>query len=692
MGTLAASASASPLGSRERPVTPGIRLALRGAAIAGALAIAFHLAHGQLGLGGHALDSFTDDWLYDTVVAGASISCLARAWLVHTDRLPWLLLGVGLAFNATGEVYFSLAFGDSGSPSIPSLADLFYLLYYPAAYAALVMLVRRRVHEFSLSTWLDGAIAATTSAAVISAIAFEPILHGTSHGSTASIATTLAYPVGDMILLGIAVGMLALSGWRPGRTWLLLALGLGLSAAADTSYAYTTANGSYLVGGIIDSLWMGAACFTGAAPWQSVEPRSPVRLNTVRLLVVPGAFAVLALAVLVYGGFHHVGAVGLGLAAAAMLLVIARTAWALSENVRLLRTSRHEAMTDALTGLGSRRSLHTMLEHVLADGEDSAPAMFVVFDLDGFKAYNDRFGHLAGDTMLAHLARRLQSAIADVGNAYRPGGDEFCAVLRVDPARGHRWTAAALAALSADGEDFSVRASYGSVGIPAEASTPAQALRLADDRMYAHKRGHRSSAGAQTHEALLGLVRERHPELHEHLRRVGRLAVVVGRRLGMSAEQLDEVRRAAELHDVGKAAVPDAILNKPGSLDPGEWTFMRRHTLLGERILAAAPALAPVALLVRSSHERWDGSGYPDGLAGERIPLGARVIVVCDAFDAMTSERPYGYAVSPRVALAELRRGAGTHFDPRVLDAFLRAAVQELRPHTQGAAPGGAAP
>ncbi len=110
----------------------------------------------------------------------------------------------------------------------------------------------------------------------------------------------------------------------------------------------------------------------------------------------------------------------------------------------------------------------------------------------------------------------------------------------------------------------------------------------------------------------------------------------------MNAEQLDEVRRAAELHDVGKAAIPDAILNKPGSLDPGEWTFMRRHTLLGERILAAAPALAPVALLVRSSHERWDGSGYPDGLAGERIPLGARVIVsVCDAFDAMTSERPY---------------------------------------------------
>ena len=109
----------------------------------------------------------------------------------------------------------------------------------------------------------------------------------------------------------------------------------------------------------------------------------------------------------------------------------------------------------------------------------------------------------------------------------------------------------------------------------------------------------------------------------------------------MGPEELDEVARAAELHDVGKIAIPDAILDKPGPLDAGEWSFMRRHTLIGERILLAAPALRPVARLVRSSHERWDGGGYPDGLAGEEIPLGARVVAVCDAFDAMTTERPY---------------------------------------------------
>ena len=151
---------------------------------------------------------------------------------------------------------------------------------------------------------------------------------------------------------------------------------------------------------------------------------------------------------------------------------------------------------------------------------------------------------------------------------------------------------------------------------------------------------------------------------------MGALALAVGRRMGMSAEGLDVLARAAELHDVGKIAIPDAILNKPGPLDEEEWKFMRRHTILGERILMAASALRPVARLVRCSHERFDGGGYPDGLAGEQIPLGARIIFVCDAFDAMTSDRTYSTAIAPAEALAELRRCAGTQFDPRVVEAF----------------------
>jgi diguanylate cyclase (GGDEF)-like protein len=423
----------------------------------------------------------------------------------------------------------------------------------------------------------------------------------------------------------------------------------------------------------MDSLWIASALATGFAAWQPAPRSRTLRLDGARLLVVPGTFALVALGLLVYGGFHHVGAVGLGLAGGAMLLVIVRAAWTFRENIGLLEVSRAESVTDALTGLGNRRLLTTDLDRALSDGAASPAAVLVMFDLDGFKLYNDSFGHLAGDTMLGHLGGRLHTAIGDAGAAYRLGGDEFCVLLRCDAAHADVRITAAVAALSAGGEGFSVGCSFGRVTIPREADNPTYALRLADDRMYAQKGGRAGSARQQTHTVLLGLLRERQPELHTHLQSVGRLAVVVGRRLGMNEEELDELRRAAELHDVGKAAIPDAILSKPGPLDQDEIAFMRRHTLVGERILAAAPALAPVAPLVRSSHERWDGTGYPDRLAGAEISLGARVVAVCDAFDAMVSERPYARALSHHEAVAELRRCAGTQFDPAVVDAFERA-------------------
>ena len=179
---------------------------------------------------------------------------------------------------------------------------------------------------------------------------------------------------------------------------------------------------------------------------------------------------------------------------------------------------------------------------------------------------------------------------------------------------------------------------------------------------------------------LLSTLREREPELHAHLNGVAELSIAVARRLGMLAEDLDEVSRAAELHDVGKIAIPEAILRKPGPLDDEEWSFMRRHTMIGERILSAAPALVPVARIVRSSHERWDGDGYPDGLAGDDIPLGARVMAVCDAFDAMVTDRPYRAARTPREALAELRRCAGHPVrSPR--RGRLRGGAGAERPH-----------
>jgi two-component system cell cycle response regulator len=158
----------------------------------------------------------------------------------------------------------------------------------------------------------------------------------------------------------------------------------------------------------------------------------------------------------------------------------------------------------------------------------------------------------------------------------------------------------------------------------------------------------------------------------------------VGGRLGLITEDLDQVRQAAQLHDIGKVAIPDAILHKPGPLDDEEWAFIRSHTIIGERILDAAPALGRVAALVRSSHERWDGGGYPDKVGGSAIPLGSRIVAVCDAFDAMTSDRSYRQAMRTEDALAELRRCAGTQFDPVVVQTFCAVIVarQRLSPQT----------
>ena len=174
-------------------------------------------------------------------------------------------------------------------------------------------------------------------------------------------------------------------------------------------------------------------------------------------------------------------------------------------------------------------------------------------------------------------------------------------------------------------------------------------------------------------------LEEREPELREHVADVAHLARAVADELGIGGEDLDEVVRAAELHDVGKVAVPDAILHKPGPLTDSEWGAMRQHTIVGDRIISAAPALQGVARLVRSSHERYDGMGYPDRLMGEEIPLGARIVTVCDAFNAMTTNRPYRIAVSPGEALEEIERCSGRQFDPMVVDAFTRVVGGQLR-------------
>ena len=175
-------------------------------------------------------------------------------------------------------------------------------------------------------------------------------------------------------------------------------------------------------------------------------------------------------------------------------------------------------------------------------------------------------------------------------------------------------------------------------------------------------------------EILLQALFEREPDLHAHTKEVAELTVAIAVELGLDSATIERAEQAAFMHDVGKIAIPDAVLQKPGPLDDGEWKLIRQHTLIGERILAAAPALASVAPIVRSTHERWDGTGYPDRLSGTAIPVEARIVSVCDAYSAMIHGRPYGAPRTEAEALAEIVGCAGSQFDPSVVDA-LRAVL-----------------
>jgi diguanylate cyclase (GGDEF)-like protein len=361
--------------------------------------------------------------------------------------------------------------------------------------------------------------------------------------------------------------------------------------------------------------------------------------------------------------------------------VAALAAWRLNEDVRRNMRAAHQQLeiaseTDSLTGLCNRRKLMADLREVATSGQ---PAVLVVLDLDGFKSYNDTFGHPAGDSLLTRVGTRLQQTADGHGRAYRLGGDEFCSIWHLDEANRASAEAISAAAMCERGEGFSITAAYGGVAMPTEATTAEAALRMADLRMYSLKHGSRSSSSIQSTGVLLQALAELRPELGPHINAVMVLAEATARNLGLSPHVIEQVRHAAQLHDIGKIAIPNAILEKPGPLSVQEWGFVRRHTIIGERILNAAPALAEVARLVRSTHERYDGGGYPDALVGDASPIGSRIISVCDAFDAMTSDRPYRLAMTPHDALAELQRCSGTQFDSKIVAAFQAALSDPTR-------------
>jgi diguanylate cyclase (GGDEF)-like protein len=634
-----------------------------------AFGVCAYAAHSLAGLGGHGSDGFFENWLFNGLLFAGAALCLLRGAVSKLERAAWTAMGIGLFCWALGEVIFTLDPAQITQGTFPGTSDYLWLVFYPAAFLTLGLLVRARVRQFYPSLWLDGFVGALAVAAIASEFVLPPIVAGTG-GSVGSVIGDLIYPLGDLLLLSFVVGVFAVTGWRPGRVLGTVAIALGAGAVADCASLYSSATGGS-GSTVFESLWPASAVGLGWAAWQPMRPSAAIGLHGRRLLVFPLGFALATLGLLSLQDARplHGGAYLLSLLTIAAALV--RMALTFSENLGLVHRSRHEALTDPLTGLGNRRRLLLALEDVLQSASERAPWALLVFDLNGFKRYNDSFGHPVGDALLERLGAKLAEAAAPEGSAYRLGGDEFCMLAPLAECAPELIASRAVAALSERGQGFDISTACGLITLPVEARDSSAALRLADERLYADKRSGRSGDGPdQLRDVLLQVLCEREPELPDHLRDVAAMARALALRMGLEGEDLEITVRAAELHDVGKIAVPDAILNKPAPLDRIERAIIERHSEVGERILAAAPAMAPVARLVRASHERYDGGGYPDRRFGPEIPLGARIIAVCDAYHAMISDRSYERGITPGEAIAELHRCAGTQFDPEVVRAF----------------------
>lgn len=618
------------------------------------------------------VSAFFNVWVYNGLMVFACIVVGSHAYLVSRERAAWTMITLGLVSWTFGELWYAIFEPET----YPSMADAGFIGFYPLFYVGIVLLLRSRARSIAGTLWLDGVIAALAAAALGAAVLVELVLESTE-GTLSTVVTNLSYPLGDILLLSAVFGVFSLTGWRPGQRWLLLGMGALATAVADAVYLFQSAEGTYVEGTWIDIFWPAAMLLIASAAWASDRSREGLEVEGRPLLAVPAACALVSTGILVYDHFHTVNLLAIALASTALLLVIVRLGVTFRENRRLFELTRQEATTDALTGLSNRRKLMSDLDRRLGAPEVE-PALLMIFDLDGFKGYNDTFGHPAGDALLARLGSKLATVPGPDAEAYRLGGDEFCLIASVGDGEAEPLIDRACAALTEHGEGFEIGSSFGAVMLPDEAKDPSHALQAADERLYAQKHSRRGDSD-RTMTALLEVLSAREPDLQAHLEGVGSLAVEAGRMLGLRRDELDELARAAQLHDLGKLAIPDEILHKEAPLDEREWAFVRQHTLVGERILRASPALRSVAAVVRSSHEHWDGNGYPDGLAGEEIPLASRIVCACDAYAAMTSPRPYRPALSPDDALNELMRLAGTQFDPtvvRVLVAHVRESFE----------------
>jgi len=366
------------------------------------------------------------------------------------------------------------------------------------------------------------------------------------------------------------------------------------------------------------------------------------------------------------------------------------------ENAQLYTRAEQRSRIDELTGLFNRRHLEERLkEEISRHSRYGAVFSILLLDLDNFKTYNDIYGHPSGDTILNQIGNIIKNSVRNSDQAFRYGGDEFAVILPQTTMEDAYFVAERVReqiAKEMEEKSITVTCSIGLASYPSDGVIGGELVTVADTALYYAKRtgGNRvyisskilsaplEQAGTFARHnglsaiyALVSTVEAKDPYTYGHSRKVNTYAVALAEAIGLSPDEVFRVSTAALLHDIGKIGIPDKVLNKKGKLNREEWEAIMAHPKLGTTIIGNIPNLVPCASSILHHHERWDGSGYPEGLKGEEIPVEARILAIADSFEAMSSARPYRPALPPEEVLKELRRGAGLQFDPELVEVFI---------------------
>ncbi len=586
-----------------RDLPPGRRLVLYGLAAIAVLGMGVLVLHDMLGVGGARFDTPITEWVQANTFLVASVLCLLRVAWVREERMTWLALGVGIGAWWPATTIFQFYLSHLNPVPYPTISDVFWLASYPCFYAAIVLGARRQMRHAHASLWLDGLVGGLAFGALAASVVLQAVL-GSIGGSPAAVATNLAYPLADVLLLGFLVGIFALSGWRPGRRWLTLAAGMCLLFVADSIFLYEVAKGLYSTGNFVDPLWCAAMFTLAFAAWQRPAEARRLAVQGERMLVLPSLFMLIAVGVLIVDHLYHLNPVAVGLAVATLLVVMVRTALAFRE-LGSLTESRREARTDELTGLPNRRFFLRQLETSLsaaAEAGTSVPLLLV--DLDHFKELNDTLGHRVGDQLLEQIGSRLRDSIAESATVARLGGDEFAVLLAVGATLADAeqvavdLRAALVAPMALEDITLRVDASVGIAAYPQHAQTGVELLQRADIAMYqakASRTGHELYAAERD-----GLTR-------------ARLALVTELRDAIERRQL--ILHYQPKADLTSGAITsvEALVRWPhptrGLIPPSEFLPIAEHTGL---MRALTLDVLDQAL---EQCSRWQGEGLPIGVA-----------------------------------------------------------------------------